>query len=396
MYQTGGGNIGGMTGGASSSPDQPKPTFQTPRADIILEIRGLIPLLNESSANLSLAIQHLQRDKNGHVHTDKIPHDSIAWEPFSKFSFELFRIFDNSLEKLPSDLIRKYLAWKDKVLLTRKITDKAVDVYREGMNLSTEVQKHLYNLGIKDSNKEEFVTFPFQYYLDQWAYSRIQFIKQFSNNFSNENTHLNDAGTSTFDDDGESINDFQDPQTQAQGQGEQPHRPDPMNSIIGFSGDGAFGSMYFTLFSHVNRLLTFNQADLAISYFYKNLGNFASIFDVTFLQRCIKIENDVLNPPAPPVQKPFISCCTWMRNPNPSPSEMLRYSEYHVSNSLSQTTYKFKDVQASQKRTIIFQMHLSELAWLMKRAGITPNPDIMQIALTNLETPRYAHEVTKY
>lgn len=386
--------MGGMDGGFSNSPNQP--TFQTPGANIILEIRGLIPLLNESSAKLSLAIQHLPRDKNGHVHTEKIPNDPTAWGSFSKFSFELFRLMDNSLEKLPPDLIRKYLVWKDKVLLTRKITDEAVTVYREGMNLSTEVQAHLYNLGIKDSNKEEFVTFPFQYYLDQWAYSRIQFIKQFSNNFTDKNEHLNDSGVSSLDDGEGSINNFPEEGIDNEGsQSQHSPRPDPMNSIIGFSG-GAFGSMYFTLFSHVNRLLSFNQADLAISYFYKNLGNFASIFDETFLQNCIKIENDVLNPPAPPAKKPFFSCCTWMRAPRPSHSEKLRYSEYHVTNSLAQSTYKFKDVQASQKRTIIFQMHLAELAWLTKRAGITPNPDIMQIGITNLETPHYAHEVTKF
>lgn len=334
-------------------PESSSPFFQKDKTRFAMGIQGLVAKTNEKAAQIE-ALTRISPRK-----LDDQKNRAALWGNFYSF---LWQLVENSRHVIKNEsLISRMDFWLSSYSY---IGEQRTNVLKQGILLSREWQKELKDLGIIDLNtSEEFTTFPFKYYLNMVALTRIQNRKIFMQN--KEDTHPDET----------------DPENLG--------RPAPLNSIIGFSGNGAFGSMYFMVYSTLNRLLSAGLQEEAISYFYTNLGNFASVFDLTFLTNCIKIEHDVLGTEGiEPSSVPLMQSI-------PEGDDATKEIEKAVTSSMKEDVKLFASMPSLQKKNTVFQLQLSELAWLMKRANITPNPDVMQIGITDLNTPHYPGEVTK-
>lgn len=283
---------------------------------------------------------------------------------WGNFYSALWQMVENSRHAIPNDdLIIRMDHWLSGY---QYIGEQRIHSTHQGILLSREWQKELKELGIIDLNiSGEFVTFPFKFYFNMMTLSRIESRKR-AILFAPKK------------------DDVHPDETDAENLG----RPSPLNSIIGFSGNGAFGSMYFMVYSTLNRLLSAGQQEEAITYFYSNLGNFASIFDLDFLINCIKIESDILGTEG-------IDQSSVLAPPTPEGDETTKELEEAVNASISSDKKRLSSMPPLLKKNAVFQLQLAEFAWLMKRANITPNPDVMQIGITDLNTPHHPSEVTR-
>lgn len=283
---------------------------------------------------------------------------------WGNFYSSLWQMVENSRHVIKNEnLISRMDLWLSSY---QYIGEQRTVSINKGILLSREWQKELKDLGIIDLNiSGEFATFPFKFYLNMMALSRIESRKR----------------AIQFAPDKEDVHPDE---TDAENLG----RPSPLNSILGF-GNGTFGSMYFMVYSTLNRLLSAGQQEEAVTYFYSNLGNFASIFDLKFLINCIKIESDILGTEG-------IDQSSVLTSSIPEGDKTTKELEEAINASMDSDKKRLSSLPPLLKKNAVFQLQLAEFAWLMKRANITPNPDVMQIGVTDLNTPHHPSEVTRF
>ena len=122
----------------------------------ISEIRGNVACLNDAAAIVETDIVLPTRVSDDITVENKI-------NKIRSFQFEMRRLYKNSSQVLPSEIKKKMNIWFSITSKTENI--KNVDLLKEGLILSDNLQDVLFKLGIKDIDIAEPVIFPYSYYL---------------------------------------------------------------------------------------------------------------------------------------------------------------------------------------------------------------------------------------
>lgn len=321
--------IPGNAGSETSPRGGEQPLFQGSASSFIPEIRGEIILLNEAAIQVEDALRFplLTKEKT-------IAASQGNLNAFRLFMNRLSIITKNTAELLPENLHTKLENWiaPSQAFLSQCRTYGDLKThFLTGLVLSSQLQKELHALGIKDTNREEFETFPFKVYLT----------------FTKSLSEYSDPADVTNQDPDDLLPDelFLHPDNEGS------DYPAATNEIMGFSGNNAFAAMYWTYFSNVSQLLANRKYRQAREYFYLFLGDVAVLFDELFLDNCIKIEESIFGT---------------------DPKNQKR-------------TY--------QNVLTVFNLHRAELSALMARAHISPKPDVRQIINTPMDVPKTIDDV---
>lgn len=233
--------------------------------------------------------------------TLKMP-DEVVVRCYEEFVFSIERLVEYSREMLPEDLLQKFSRWDDAVSipsLGKNLDDHDMKILRIGLQISEALQTVMYKKGLKDPVAP--TDFDFERYL------------KISEEY-----------------DPESVTDeFFDPLEQGY-------------DILGYNSRCEYSYMYTAFVTHSMNLKSCGRFDDARTFFYAALPTFAPVFDLPFLQNCIKIKKHY--------------------------APVLNGGGKGVHN-------------------VIYQLHEAEFSALMNRANILQQPDIMDTKLPENYTP---------
>lgn len=233
--------------------------------------------------------------------TLKMP-DEVVVRCYEEFVFSIERLVEYSREMLPEDLLQKFSRWDDAVSipsLGKNLDEHDMKILRIGLQISEALQTVMYKKGLKDPVAP--TDFDFERYL------------KISEEY-----------------DPESVKDeFFDPLEQGY-------------DILGYNSRCEYSYMYTAFVTHSMNLKSSGRFDDARTFFYAALPTFAPVFDLPFLQNCIKIKKHY--------------------------APVLNGGGKGVHN-------------------VIYQLHEAEFSALMNRANILQQPDIMDTKLPENYTP---------
>jgi hypothetical protein len=258
-------------------------------------IRVCIANVCDETANIQTILKRSVYDPNGGY----IP-DNQDMAAYQDFVYHLDRLFCYCEEFLPAELRTKISAWVDGVNISNDLS-ASKDHISQGIEISKEFQTILFEFGLKDTTVS-FDVFPFELYKE-----------------------INDKRISDYSDKTKNFN----PAETAL----------PEFEIIGFSSKSEYSFLYTNYSQRSFYLLSEGRIDDARTFFYNILGDFAPVFDETFLKNCIEISNS-----------------------------FFKTKEGTVSKTDYQQAY---------------QMHKAEFSRLMIRANIHQQPDIMDTKQPN-------------
>ena len=218
--------------------------YETSDSAFISAIKRSVADVCDSMANIQTIVSRKQFDPNGNLVPDRTVADS-----YQQFVFDLNRLFRYCGEVFPDLLNKEITDWISKV----EITDTPeTDHIEAGIELAEKIQKQMYLLGLKNTAARIDV-FDFKYYLETYSES-----------------------------DDETECEEYDP-TEEDG-----------IEIIGFSSKSEFSFLYGNYSNRSFYLLSEGKADEAQAFFYNILGDFAPVFDLTFLENCVAISKKIL------------------------------------------------------------------------------------------------------
>lgn len=252
---------------------------------------SFIPYLKSCTAELcdaSATLQTIRRRSVTDPNGGEIDDDS-TFRAVQDFVHAMIRLHEYCREFVDADLSDRLDEWLESISISNSLDSAVITV---GLELSSDYQAFLFDIGIKD-------TIPKAESFDFELFRRTAI------------DNKKRAGLPGPDDE-----DF-----------------DPLNSNFEILGFGSKSEYSFLYSNYVNKsfcLLSESRTDEAREFFYNVLSDFAPVFDVLFLDNCIRISSSI---------KENI------------PSE----SDYHT----------------------IFLLHRAEFARLMMRAGIHHQPDVI-------------------
>jgi len=210
-----------------------KDLYQQNRKTIVEEIKGEIVLVNEAI---------------GSVYTlmNQQPKATYIMDAIAAFKGQFLTLFFNSLEIIKDPELQKSCNKYLTESLNRNKFEECINKFVYGTKLWLDVQKYLFEIGIKDINADPFCRYPWQYYKD------IIDNKQSDERIGGANFSV---------------------------------------SILGYKNGESDTDLVRQVFSKIMFLLGINMECKPV--FYNSLPWFVAYFDKRFILNCIDIETKI-------------------------------------------------------------------------------------------------------
>lgn len=266
--------------------------FSTSDVSFIPHIKSCIATLCDTSASLQTVMRRALADPTGGELPDDAPQKVLQ-----DFVHALCRVHEYCREFLDAELSDRISDWVQEIVISESPEAESVSA---GLAISTDLQQYLFDIGMKDTQPKA-EAFDFELYRGIISMNKRE------------------AGLPAPDDAG-----F-----------------DPLNpnlEISGFPGKSEYSFLYSNYVNKSFYLMSEGRVDAAREFFYNILSDFAPIFDLMFLDNCIRISGSIKG----------------TRDEAEDVRETTE-SDYHM----------------------IYLLHKSEFARLMMRAGIHHQPDVI-------------------